>query len=1088
MRLPDLLFGIATAFFLASCVATWPLVPGSLRGEFAITIVVLSVAAWAARRTLVPWGDVLALVVFGIAGATITASVLASLPRTITQIAVWRCPLAWVCRFLHYGLVGTMGLAVARRWIGAAEAGIWAVLVYGLVNGQFFALCDERFFILTGIVTLALARAPRRAAGSLEARRVEWFAAGFLGWAFLTSFLRGYVHANLEVWVKLATWYGLCHLVVRCGAYPGLTQRLTGVTLGATLLASWAGFAGAAVFAAHTSWRHALMARLSIGGAHPNASGIVVASALLLALGARRQGTAHRSSGVAAVGVLGLCTVVLSALVRSGWQAPESFRPWVAGALAGVLAGATVVLSLRARRHGLLSAVAAASIPSLVVCLALTYSRSAAAGLVAGVFALCAVGVARWTSGWDRPLRWAAWSLVATAVVVGAVWTVRGQQEATWRMAVWSMSLRQTLRSPLGGLGLASSPPEAFDDPLPRGIDATRVAWARGTYPDPFSPRHARWHPHDVFLHVLQGTGFVGLLLLCGLLGSVTEGLVRALRRTPHGACAGAMAALVALMVPHLLVLTLSAPTLLPMEFWFLVGMLLASFDASNPARGGTEGASPPRLGQAALGAIAMLVFVARPLVAGTLVRQPYGGPRCGGEASVPSPGRVGAATWLSPLNAELRVLAGDLDPGGAIERYREACRLRPSHPAYEARLGWLLVGEGRFEEGKAHIARAARTQQGVLGPRGIGEAQDLALPEWVGPSFRSHHADLATLLVAEGRVADAAESFAWAVALSPEAIEPGTWVREGNDLWVTEAVGELGRVPLPPAAALLVASRLGRASDTQKHPPRAGSLAFAPVASILMDSLARPAWGTPTARAAHVVLVYEWWGIHEKAYEATMTLRRRAPPGSREEASFTWYAARALAAADSLEAAAQAMGEALRATDGHAGRSLLATIHTRQGDLDLARRELERAAQSWDPGVPATASWWPVWRDLGALYQESGSIDDAARAYAMAHFLLMPTPHYAERLLGLARAAYGQAQYDVALRLIATGVEALHREGRVDEGVRTSLDLLASETVRIMRRKGVEPTEARRILASFLPRRGCVVDAYRQRVEQAWW
>ncbi|MCU0610160.1 MAG: O-antigen ligase family protein [Candidatus Eisenbacteria bacterium] len=1071
-----------------------------------VTVLIIgsAVLTTAVRGLRIDFSRTLGLAAVGTAGTLITAAAIASLPEVVTQQSVWQTHLGPYYRLLHYGLIGSMALMVSLSRISMVEAAVWAAVTYGALNGGFFALGDERFFLLSGILLVGVAHLPIRRDSGVRVREiaaVEVMTGLFLGCALLATVTAQYVHYSAEMLMRLGTG-ALAFVLLSRSRDAGTPPRTVRVMLTVAVVLAVAGLHGVWNYAQHASAGAALRARLSMASMHPNAVGIYAATIITLALGALRARSPGGRITIGVAAAAAVASVGVSLAARAGVQLPSApamrgIVPVAAAAGVIVVLGALFALVRKAGwAVGLAHGAAVFSAPILM----LTYSRSAAAGLLAGL------AVLGWAARRGPLSRQSAWRRVLPAlvtagaliVVAGALVTLWGQQEASWRRNVWRMVADSVSRRPFLGRGLGDPAVMAFYDPLPRGLNANQAAWAAGAYPDPLASPASQWHSHNLFLQVFESAGAAGLVVFLGMVAAAAVLVVRGWSRSAgpvRGVLAAIGAAMVSLLIPHQLVLSLSAPSLLPLEFWLLLGLAAATVRLNPPAGGSLPAleAREERLRSVrgrplvlSLTVITvMLVCVVRPMLAGTLVRTSIGADKCMPPPPA-SPARIEMACRLMPLNAELRALSGDLaGDADALRWYRDACRLRPRHPAYHVRLGWRLWGQQRLEEALGHFEEAVRIQDETLG-RSLSEAfisqraQDLTLATWVGPNFREHMSDLALAYVATGRGDEAVTCFLRAMGLSADPINPIDWVLENDQIRLSAAFERFAANGVLDARMVsIIEQHTGQGAAAEKPRTSGGSIGFSLLASRYMAGAHAHDAVTTMRHGERVAAVYERWGLPEEAFRVLSSLVDRLPGGSRERAHLQKLAGIAALGQKRPEESENILRACLAGSDGAKARALLAASLTLQGRREEAIRELELAALSWDPGVPADGSWWQVWHDLAQAQQQAGRIPDAARSYAMAHFLLMPTQTYAERLLGLARTAYGQADYSSALRLVAMGVTSLQEDGSLSGETRRLLGLMASETRRNYRRMGIPGDRVPDEHGHLVPRRGCVREAY---------
>ncbi len=844
------------------------------------------------------------------------------------------------------------------------------------------------------------------------------------------SALNGRVFAVLEARVGLLWGIGLLGViaVLREGE-PWRGDRLTRLTVAAFL--AWT--AVSVAFAVYPHDSATVVERLLLWGLSFFLVAHIAADA--------------RGEGLVSAAVLGSWVVVAGGAIAGVVAYAQAMGVWAAltaraglatmhanglGAVcaSGTLLAAGLAWSGRARLPSSLAA------GLFLVVLVLTGSRSSVVGALGGL-AVALVAT--------RPRVRAAWVVVAAVVVAtGVVFLSRRDQgELEGRWTIWTQTLRVVAKRPLVGTGPGTHLPPAFlsdlppflrrEDPLP-----TKDFLA--------TTRTVGWHAHNVFLEVAETTGLVGLVLLIA-----TGAAVSCVGRTGRDGSpmrAAFAAAFASMVIAHMGELCLGAGTLLPAEWFVLLGALAGT--------GSTPGSRPARLGRGvALGIVLLgaLLFCARPslmLVLGAPVA------KARGKAPSTSPARLSWAMRLSPLDAELRALAARSSEGtSSLHWWREAVRLRPWFAPYRSQLAWELWAEGDLEAALSEFSLAASLDRFGL---------DGGTPV----------ADLGIALVAAGSRADGLAVLRDAALVDPGSFGPPLWCRVGERVTLHPAFDPPGG-PSEDLAAL-IATRL----DPHVRPCDAtGTLELDEVLGPLVHPLPND---TIVARHAlgSAVVAWERCGVPSRVRTLLDSLEAITPPRTLAAARIKSKRSRALANLGLSQQALEEARHALESFEHPLFHHRLGMLYVRRKRYDEAIPHLEKAALSWDPRAYFDAAWPRYWSDLAEAYSGAARYEDALRALATARFLGLGPATYVSRSLAVTRLALEAGRTDAGVRGLVDAMRtilALAREGTVETQLQEWVLLVRSSTdpsglVRLVREEVRMPRAllARLTEASTLP------------------
>ncbi len=304
--------------------------------------------------------------------------------------------------------------------------------------------------------------------------------------------------------------------------------------------------------------------------------------------------------------------------------------------------------------------------------------------------------------------------LPALLVIVALVGITGFQKSFRTRRSLWAVVLRVIAAHPLSGVGpgIHYLQPAFVDIEQSDTINSIRLFLAV--------------HAHNLFLEVAKGSGLPGLAVFLGFLAALG---LRVWRRRERGGPLPSVLAItgLAFLAASLSALSLSIHTLLPMEWWLLLGALLAGLGPAPPP-------SRSRLRDPLLVCLllpVLLLAVTRPLILEHWFRQVNAMKETWLED--PRPALLARIEAWDPFNAKLPEWQGRLaverrDRGAALSAYGRAARLRRDFPPYEHRLGLLDWLRQEYERAEQHLEAAARGDPGgVYLPRSLF---DLALLE----------------------------------------------------------------------------------------------------------------------------------------------------------------------------------------------------------------------------------------------------------------------------------------------------------------------------------------------------------------------
>jgi tetratricopeptide (TPR) repeat protein/O-antigen ligase len=888
--------------------------------------------------------DALTLLVIGQA---ISIGAIHGLPSISNAQTVYALHLGVVYRILHYGV---SALVTARVLFNAsrdrtAEIGLVAVLVYAAMSGGLFQIGGIGFNLLWGL-SLATGMI------YLRERRVNW----------------------------------------RPRTLPPLSMPILAFLLGAL-------FSTVTSLYVHQSF--AMLIRIG---------NWILVFFLIVGI-VREEAQLHRLLVV----LLLLATVVALSGLRgtveyaehAGWVTALSSRLRLGrlhsnGVAVFVVAYAVLAFGMfvawKSRMSRILSGLA---FVSLLACAFLTHCRSAGAGLGVGLMTIILLRMGRrpvFSTGKRRLILWLG--LAITLLLAGSlVFTRSLEGSLQTRLALWKVALNEIAYRPFLGIG-----PGIKSIPFFRGVlsheEAEAIKHTVGS------------HSHNLVLEIGRSLGLVGLALFSWVIFaafqysrsalSLTEGTAR------HDIIAALLATMVALLIPHGLVLTLSENTLLPLSFWVILGLVIAAaegsprHDDSAAVPGGPERREMPppvqsQLIPSLLVFIAVVVIVVRPVLAELVLGTPARVRDKGGFTSAAGVPRL--ATHLEPFWAELSAQRGDRSTDTeAISNYERAVQLRPYSAAYHATLGWLYWAEDRFD-------------------RAVTQFEAASALDHHSRSAAQYRHDLGLARVAAGRREGALEAFQDAVLMVPSILRPPDWVGSKGALRLSSAYARYARTQrVDEELSALIDRHMGRAADvppdsTDRGPP---TMSIQDVAGGLR-AMAENTEGSAYSQQVLFALA-RFYQAQRMWIEMEHTLSYLEPlttPHTSSRAEVQVLRAWAYRGQGRMVVAENELRRALLDYDDHVVRAELGRILLRMGKAAEATNQLRQAVKSWRPDRFSTARWAQYWRDLARCHLRRGDLNDALEACDMALFLHLPFPSYARTKMQIARSYHRQNEYE---------------------------------------------------------------------------
>lgn len=984
----------------------------------------------------------------------ITVGAVDTLPTIVNLRTVYAVHLDLVYRAMHYAFVAyvTVWLLLDRPGLPKAETGVVAILIFSALNGGFFLIDGERFALLYGLslttALIHLRESPR------DGARRGWPPHSLPILLFLLVGLAAtaaslYVHNSLERWFRLGNWVLVFFLIVNI-VRESQVRRLLAVMLAMAGIVSAAGLVGVAGFAARAGWADALRDRLWVAGVYSN--GVAMFTVTYITLGV-------------------------------GWiLAPtETWRR-------------RIVLSL--------------AVVPLLLCTLLTYSRSAQLGLLCGLVVLFALGKTgralfrllcgslwlarggnRAPQAGDPPASGGTGGrggilaglrgrkalalgllllLPVLLLVLSTLIRTRAPQSVlTSRFYQWKVVLNTLRHRPLLGVGLGNHFVPAYSDVL--------------SYQELRSIEHlVGTHSHNLLLEIGEAMGWLGVGLFLWLLIAALRHGLSAMREVTASSQRSLLLALgaacVALLVPHALILSLSAATLLPVDLWVLLAMFVA-VSRTEPQDGKAEQAGqgnsrakaqPVRQGRTILWLllilIGLLLAVVRPWVASLAQRK---GMAAWMQGDIREAGAaLEQAAWLQPFDAELQALLGDLATGGdAIYAYRRAVTLRPDYAPYHARLGWLYWAQNEFEPALAEFEQAV-------------------MLDWYGLDGGQHYTDLGLAYAAAGRDEEALDTFREAVLLDPAAIRTPDWRSTGGEVVLSAAYPRYAAMrQVDKALAQLIAYHLGRPGTMLPASDLEGASPFA-LQDVTRELLAEAqwvpesgSWERSTRALRHLAELCVAWDQAQTCAQTLTVFQEFVERGVAPEHELHDLRGAAYRRQGSLQQARAEFQASLALYDAPSAHHALGLTYVQQGQLPQGIAELEQAAHAWDPSVRYEPAWPRYWAGLADAYWQAARWDEAIAAYRMSQFLELAFAPHLEYQLTIGEVYHDWGDHGREMASYVHAVEILAAGAKLDAQTQGWLGLLATRIAVAYREQGVTAetalAEQERLLSASRAMRG---------------
>jgi O-antigen ligase len=941
-----LLLLVAAGLFAGGC-------PARLLVELAIVTALVVIGTrqvvmhYASQPVQIERGSVLPALAIIVTSLVLTAGAVAELPvPVVTHRTANLIHLGLAYRLLHYLVSGYVTAALYRlrrsraesqaiRGISMAEAGLAAILVFATLNGTFFKISQSaRDCLLLGLTLLigllSWCNTLREQPGSTDRRR-RWLMLALAGfWLAVTLATIGShsFEASLKQWYHLSLW--LLVLLVMAAAVRRLVEaeRLLAVMLAAAVVAAVAGLAATVLTANQVGWGSALQVRLRMGYMHANGSGIFAVTMIILG-------------------------AAMWPRWRSWWQR------WSLGFGIGLLLVATV----------------------------LTYSRSAAIGLLCGLVMLALLHFYR-PQPVTNPGRGGrrrivlvlltGLALLVPAILLGISLTMRTTTGTlASRLVLWKVAAQATRDQPLLGIGPAGGLPTAYCDVLSH----SEIVLIR-----PLTDTHT----HNLVLEIVQGTGLLGLVtagwLLVAALWFFRQTLAACRESDARPLLVATGAGLAALLPPHLLSLSLSATSLVPARALILLGLVLAISRICRPVATADATAEPaPGAGSALLPlliCLATAILVLVPARFEQLGRHAIDSWQAGDtEQARDRLQAMARLYWFHawPHASQARLADNLAESAAALE---QAIRRRPGHAPSYRWLGWLYWRQNRPLQALQAIEQAVRLD-----------------PYWLsGESLKGkpYQLDLALISAALGRREQALIAFRDAVLIAPGCLDRGDWFNHARGIALDPVYTSYSAARgIGPRLADRISYHLDPDEENPEPSVRAGepeiflrdlvTVIAAPGAAIPPDQLelVRDQW----ASLAETALA---WGHTELFEHCQASAEAMSGPGSAIMADHLARRARADLLLNRLQQAEASLHAAREISDLPAVHYLLAHVYKSQGKKKKHLQELQIMASFWDPSVICRPQCAQLQNELAQALAAAGQPRSALAAFKVQQYLTL--------------------------------------------------------------------------------------------------
>jgi len=991
--------------------------PVQRMGFETLTVILLSTMLslkWKKRYELsFSWSTILSGLVLISISQAITLGAISQLPRVTDRLTVYAVHLGSFFLLPHYAftIYVTVWTLLGKTSSCKAEMGLVGILVFSTLNAAFFDVGGAQFSLIYGLtfITALIHIRERRITSRISDVNLFLPILLFLFYGLIVSVAAPYIHDSLEVWFRLSNWIVVFFLLVKIVDRKAQVKRLILLMLILAAIVSLAGLVGTATYASRAGWHHALKARLRVAGMYPNGVGIYSATYFTLSLG-----------------------------LLFGWRSR-----WKRLSL-----GLTVLL---------------------LICTFLTYSRSAMIGLSAGV----AVFTILYMHGRSK-FRFSSPSLSRPGVVLAdnthgraedvapstrkrvilgtlillpilllvlltLIRTERG--ELASRLYIWDISSSVIRHRPFVGVGFANQ----F---IPAYVETESSSQFH------LNKTLASLNAHSLPLEIGESMGLVGLLLFLWLLFAAIHAGSRAVKRAESQIkldnLAALIAALTALMIPHLISLDLSLATLLPAGFWILLGLILV--EGRSSIKTDTETAQVgPGLSESrgswknmllmSLCLVGILLLVVRPLLVHEAAQDALSQDEKKDRAAI---SRLRLATYLQPLDARLLTrFANGCTDDEAVTAYRRAANLMPYSAQIHNQLAWLYWAQDRLNLALAEFKEAA-----ALDPFGQFDGK--------------YQSDLGLAYAVASEQAQAMEFFQQAVFLNSSSIREPDWRRMENDVtldaaYTSSSIGEPGGNNRLTKFIQYHRGRTGppEPSDQEPHIHMRDI-----VAGLLADI-----HGKPDIEARRILFrlieLHLSWELDEKVDPLLEMIGEFIDPDSREEARILFLTGKRKAKQEKSEEAEADFKASLGIHDDPRTHHQLGKLYVQHRMMEKGIAELEKAAFSFDPSVVYERVWPLFWKDLARAYRRTGRLEDAVAAYDMAQFLHMPIASYLHSRIVVGRAYRSREEYDKEMQLYLNTIEFLSAWQKPNQPPPDVLNEIANQAALSYNEQGFEADAA---------------------------
>ena len=659
---------------------------------------------------------------------------------------------------------------------------------------------------------------------------------------------------------------------------------------------------------------------------------------------------------------------------------------------------------------------------------------------------------------------------VLIPVVVVAIVLLSGlrsfEGEFTSRLLNWRCAAEGILARPLFGIGLLASPQTQHASVL----SFHEFHNIRPVYSD--------WN--SLPIEIAQSIGVLGLCVFLWLLIKVVWDSLRRLMSTTAGSdyfsvflLASLTAQVAALSISN----PLSATTLIPLELWITMGLIISLSNRTIGPIPHTEShvavakneftprGIPSRGVWSLLTCVMICLFFLRPALSHECTRR--------ARTAVQKADLSRAFTYynyayrMSPLDADLQFeISNHLDIEDGAYMCKRAAELKTKYSPYHTQAAWYAWARNDVLDAIIEFTRAVEYDPyGYYGGRA--------------------YAGLGIVLSSVGLIHPALSAFGMAILIDPTIISSPDWRMFQGDPALSPVYTRYHQTgKIDKHLRRLIRYHLGRMQEidtsvSERDVPRIRL-------NMIIENLeSKPGIAgydsvPPVILSDRLIDIYSLWRMERHLERAIERRESAVQPGTQAEERHLGERIDRLLDKGRFQEAFRISGEMVNQFRSPDSWYYRGRVQRARGNTKAAIDLLRRAASSWDSSTMFRQRWTLYWNELARAYVEHGNLLAAHRSYRMARFLLLPHGQYWHGLIDIAHeyGLRGDMAHQAGLSMhVLREIAESGGDGNRDNQV--ILTRIADEMINISREANFALSDALRWQHGLIQLKGPVISSY---------